>query len=57
MRPRDHNILVRELRQQLLSGRKSRRRVDVEDHGDLGMLQLDALSVDGVSPKQDLFPL
>jgi len=46
MRPRDHNILVCELRQQLLPSRKSPRRVDVEDHGDLGMLQLDALSVD-----------
>src|SRR5229473_8218835 len=57
MRPRDHNILARELRQQLIPSRKSRRRVDVEDHRDLGMLQLDALCVDGVSPKQDFLPL
>ena len=57
MRPRDHGILARELRQQLIPSRKGRRRVDVEDHRDLGVLQLDALSVDRVSPKQDLFPL
>ena len=57
MRPRDHNILASELRQQLTPSRKSRRRVGVEDHRDLGVLQLDALSVDRVSPKQDLFPL
>ena len=57
MWPRDQNILAREIRQQLKPRRGSRILVDVENRGDLGMLQLDALSVDGVSPKQDLFPL
>jgi hypothetical protein len=57
MRPRNHNILTRELGQQLIPSRKSRSRVDVEDHCDLGMLQLDALCVDNVSPKQDCFSL
>src|SRR5712692_1826092 len=57
MRPPDQDTLARELRQQLIPSRKSRRRVDVEDHRDLGMLQLDALCVDGVSPKQDFLPL
>src|SRR5713226_5925870 len=57
MRPRDQDTLARELRQQLIPSRKSRRRVDVEDHRDLRMRQLDALCVDGVSPKQDFLPL
>src|SRR6266852_2812699 len=57
MRPRDQDTLARELRQQLIPSRCSRRRVDVEDHRDLGMLQLDALCVDGVSPKHDFLPL
>src|SRR5713226_549334 len=57
MRPPDQDTLARELRQQLIPSRKSRRRVDVEDHRDLGMLQLDALCVNGVSPKQDFLPL
>ena len=57
MWPCDHNLLAREPGQHLLSSRKSRSWVDVEHHRDLRMLQLDALSVDGVSPKQDLFPL
>src|SRR5260370_9308902 len=57
MRPPDQDTLARELRQQLIPSRKSRRRVDVENHRDLGMLQLDALCVDGVSPKQDFLPL
>src|SRR5712692_8612353 len=57
MRPRDHNILARELRQQLIPCRRSRSRVDVEDHRDLGMLQLDVLCMDGVAPKQDFLPL
>lgn len=56
MRCSDHDILARELRQQLIPSRKSRKRVDVEDHCDLGMRQLDALCVDGVSPKRILFP-
>src|SRR2546427_11167717 len=57
MRPRDHDILARELRQQSILGRCSRNRVDVEDHRDLGMLQLDALCMDDVAPKQDLLSL
>src|SRR5229473_5057184 len=57
MRRRDHDILVGELGQQLTPCRCSRSPVDVEDHRDLGMLQLDALCMDGVAPKQDLFSL
>src|SRR3989442_7600 len=57
MRPRDHDILARELRQQSIPGRCSGNRVDVEDHRDLGMLQLDALCMDDVAPKQDLLSL
>ena len=57
MWPRDQNILARELRQQLIPCGGSRSRVDVEDHRDLGMLQLDALRVDDVSPKQDFLSL
>src|SRR5712664_4300563 len=53
MRRRDQNILARELRQQLISPRRSRSLVDVENRGDLGMLQLDSLCMDGVAPKQD----
>jgi hypothetical protein len=49
MRPRDQNILARELRQQLIACRRSRSRVDVENHRDLGVLQLDALCMDGVA--------
>src|SRR6266849_3375717 len=57
MRPRDQNILARELRQQLIPCRCSRSRVNVEDHRDLGVLQLDALCMDGIAPKQDLLSL
>src|ERR1700730_14913146 len=57
MRPRDQDTLARELRQQLIPCRCSRSRVDVEDHRDLGMLQLDALCMDDVAPKQDLLSL
>src|SRR5260370_33980888 len=57
MRPRDHNILARELKQQLLPCRCSRNRVNVEDHCEFGMLQLDALCMHGVAPKQDLLSL
>src|SRR3989449_6221365 len=57
MRPRDQDILARELRQQLMPRRRSRSLVDVENRGDLGMLQLDALCMDGVAPKQDFLPL
>src|SRR5258708_5381943 len=57
MRPRNQNILARELMQQLIPCRCSRSRVVVEDHRDLGMLQLDALCMDAVAPKQDLLSL
>ena len=53
MRRRDQNILARELRQQLLPRRRSRGLVDVENRGDLGMLQLDALCMNDVAAKQD----
>src|SRR5271163_1650007 len=49
--------LARELRQQLISCHRSRSRIAIENHRDFGMLQLDALYVDDVAPKQDLFPL
>src|SRR5439155_25858919 len=39
--------------QQLMPRRRSRNRVDIEDNRDLGMLQLDALCMDDVAPKQD----
>src|SRR5258705_10580301 len=57
MRRRDQNILAREVRQQLLPRRRSRSLVDVENRGDLGMLQLDALCMDDVAPKQDFLSL
>src|SRR5229473_2292960 len=57
MRRRDQNILARELRQQLIARRRSRSLVDVENRGDLGMLQLDALCMDDVAPKQDVLSL
>src|SRR5260370_26784544 len=57
MRPRNPNILAREFRQQLKPRRCSRILVDVENRGDLGMLQLDALCMDGVAPKQDSLSL
>src|SRR5207244_5921426 len=57
MRPRDQNILARELRQQLMPRRRSRSLVDVENRGDLGMLQLDAQCMDDVAPKQDFLSL
>src|SRR6266851_3524805 len=57
MRPRDQNILARELRQQLIPRRRSRSLVDVENRGDLGVLQLDALRMDDVAPKQNFLSL
>src|SRR4029453_18204541 len=54
---RDPNILAREPRKQLIPCRCSRSRVDVEDHCDLGMLELDALCMEDVAPKQDLLSL
>src|SRR5712691_5131356 len=52
MRRRDQNMLTREPGQQLMPRRRSRSRVDVENRGDLGMLQLDAHRMDDVAPKQ-----
>src|SRR5436853_4440776 len=57
MRPRDQNILAREPRQQLKPRRRSCSLVDVENRGDLRMLQLDTLCMDDVAPKQDLLSL
>src|SRR5580704_8559805 len=57
MRPRDQNVLAREPGQQLKPRRHSRILVDVKYRGDLGMLQLDALCMDGVSPKQNFLSL
>src|SRR5713101_7564551 len=57
MRPRDQNILAGELRQQLIPRRRRRGLVDVENRGDLGMLELDALCMDDVAPKQDFLSL
>src|SRR5260370_3458085 len=57
MRRRDQNILARELRQQLVSRRGSRSLFDVENRGDLGMLQLDSLCMDDVAPKQNFLSL
>src|SRR6266446_10797632 len=54
MRRGNQDILVREPWQQLIPRRCSRRRVYVEHRRDLGMLQLDALGMDGIAPKQDL---
>src|SRR6267378_2058514 len=57
MRRRDQNILARELGQQLIPRRRSRSLVDVENRGDLGMLQLDSLCMDDVAPKQNFLSL
>src|SRR5580700_8145031 len=57
MRTRDQDIPARELRQQLIPRRRSRRLVDVENRGDLRMLQLDALGMDDIAPKQDFLSL
>src|SRR6266849_1480029 len=57
MRCRDHHILAREPSQQLIPRRRSRSLVDVENRGDLGMLQLDALCMDYIAPEQDFLSL
>src|SRR5438445_6234468 len=57
MRRRDQDILARELGQQLIPRRCSRRRVRVEHRRDLGVLQLDALGMYGIAPKQNLLAL
>ena len=45
---RDQNILSREFSQQLISRRRSRNLVDVEDRRNLGMRQLDAVITENV---------
>src|SRR5580692_3019510 len=57
MRRRDQNLLARELRQQLMPGRRSRSLVDVENRGDFGMLQLNTLRMDDIAAKQDFLSL
>src|SRR6202047_2730407 len=57
MRRRDQNILSREPSQQLLPLCRSRSWVDVENRGDLGMLDLNSLCMDDVATKQDLLSL
>src|SRR6266851_2435987 len=57
MRSRDQNILAREPKHQLMPRRRSHSLVDVENRGDLGMLQLDAQCVDDVTPKQNFLSL
>jgi hypothetical protein len=54
MRTRDQNIPAGELRQQLIPRRRSRSLVDVENRGDLGMLQLDACAWT-ISPQNRIF--
>ena len=51
---RDHDAFARKRRQQLIPRRGSCGVVDVKDHGNIGMTQLDKLLMDGVAPKQDL---
>jgi hypothetical protein len=51
VRPRNHNIVLRELRQQSIPSRCRRVRVDIEDHRHFGVLQLDALCMDSVAPE------
>src|ERR1700732_3432488 len=57
MRRRDQNILSREPSQQLIPRCRSRSLVDVENRGDLGMLELNSLCMDDVATKQDLLSL
>ena len=57
MRRRDQNILSREPRQQLIPRCRSRSLVDIENRGDFGMLQLDALCMDDIAAKEDFLPL
>src|SRR5438445_9716657 len=57
MRLRDPNILAREPGKQLIPCRCSCSRVDVENHCDLGMLELDTLCMEDVAPKEDLLSL
>ncbi len=56
MRPRDQNILAREVSQQLMPRRRRRSLVDVEKGGDLGMLQLDAQCMDDVAQNRICCP-
>src|SRR5256885_9344388 len=54
MRRRDQDILAREPRQQMIPPRCGRCRVYVENRRDLGGLQLNAMCMVGITPKQDL---
>src|SRR5260370_32089924 len=57
MRRRDQNIPSREPSQQLIPRCCGRSLVDVENRGDLGMLELNPLYMDDVAPKQDCLSL
>src|ERR1700746_550137 len=57
MRRRNQNILSREPSQQLIPRCRSRSLVDIENCGDLGMLELHPLCMDDVAPKQDFLSL
>src|SRR5260221_10674519 len=54
VRPRDHDVLARKRWQQPIAHRRSRGMVNIEDHRNFGIPQLDNLCMDGVAPKQDL---
>ena len=51
MRPRDQDMLARELTQQLIPRDRGRSRVNVKYHCDLGVWQLKALYMHDVAPK------
>ena len=53
---RDQNILFREPSQQLIPRCRSRSLIDIENRGNLGMLQLDALCMDDVAQKRIFCP-
>jgi hypothetical protein len=55
--PGDHDALARKRWQQLIPCRRSRSMVDVKDHCNFGMPQLDNLYMDGVAPKQDFLSI
>src|ERR1700752_1685956 len=57
MRRRNQNIFSREPCQQLIPRCRGRSLVDVENRGDLRMLELHPLCMDDVTPKQDLLSL
>ena len=53
---RDQNIFLCEFSQQLISRRRCRNLIDVEDRRNLGMGQLDALCMDDVAPNRIFCP-